>query len=83
MLASGTLTVWLIVYGAQETRGSILLARRAERLRKETGDSRYRVASNPLSIKQLIWISCTRPMSRLLIRCNQYLGGLMPFFYRT
>jgi hypothetical protein len=68
MCLSGTLTVWLVVYGAQETRGSILLMRRAKRLGKETGDPRYRVPFDPPDMRQLIWISCTRSICKLSIR---------------
>jgi hypothetical protein len=67
MCISSVLTIWLIVYGGQETRGSIILMHRAKRLRKETGDPRYRVASNPPNLRQLIWISCTRPLRKPLI----------------
>lgn len=66
MIASGVLTLWLIIYGAQETRGSIILLRRAKRLRKETGDPRYRTKFNPPDMKKLIWISITRPMREYL-----------------
>lgn len=64
MCLSGALTVWLIVYGAQETRGSVLLTHRAERLRRETGDPRYRVPFDPPNMRRLIWTSCTRPMRK-------------------
>ena len=76
MCISAVLTIWLIVYGGQETRESILLMRRAKRLRKETGNPRYRVASNPPDMRQLIWISCTRPMRELFIgKRNAYIGN--------
>ena len=39
--------------------------RRAERLRKETGDDRYRTPFNKPDIRQLIWISVTRPLHLL------------------
>ena len=42
--------------------GTILLARRAKKLRKATGDSRYRTAVDPPSLRQLVWISTTRPL---------------------
>lgn len=66
MCLSGALTIWLIVYGAQETRGSIILTRRAARLRKETGNPNYRTPFNPPDLKQLIWISMTRPLREFL-----------------
>jgi len=67
MCISGAFTVWEIAYGAQETRGSILLMRRAKRLRKETGDPRYRVGFDSPNVKQLVWISCTRPIRMAFI----------------
>jgi len=42
--------------------GTILLARRAKKLRKTTGDSRYRTAVDPPNLRQLVWISTTRPV---------------------
>lgn len=62
MCLSGALTIWLVVYGAQETRGTIILTRRAKRLRKETGNPNYRTPFNAPNIRELIWISVTRPM---------------------
>ncbi|EST04504.1 Major facilitator superfamily [Kalmanozyma brasiliensis GHG001] len=63
--------VQLIVNGAvvileflllRETRGSVILARRAQRLRKETGDQRYRAPSEleAPSLKALLHASTTR-----------------------
>ncbi|KAF8320057.1 MFS general substrate transporter [Clavulina sp. PMI_390] len=65
MIVNGILTLWLIVYGAQETRGSIILQKRVKRLRKETGDMRYRTKFDPPDMKALIWISVTRPLHLL------------------
>ena len=45
--------------------GSVILARKAKELRKETGDERYRPVVEPPSLKQLIIISCTRPLCEL------------------
>ncbi|TKY89560.1 hypothetical protein EX895_001345 [Sporisorium graminicola] len=63
--------VQLIVNGAvvileflllRETRGSVILARRAKKLRKETGDQRYRAPSEleAPSLKALLHASTTR-----------------------
>jgi MFS family permease len=47
----------------RETRGSVLLARKAAKLRKETGNNRYRARAeeNRASIPAMIRISLTRP----------------------
>lgn len=64
MGATGLLTLWLVAYGAQETRGSIILLKRAERLRKETGDPRYHTKSEPPDMRKLIWVSISRPIRK-------------------
>lgn len=48
----------------KETRSTVLLTRMAKRLRKKTGDVRYRarVEDEGINLKSLIWISCTRPI---------------------
>lgn len=48
----------------KETRSTIILTRMAKKLRKDTGDARFRarVEDANISLKKLIWISCTRPM---------------------
>ncbi|KAF7317701.1 Drug transporter [Mycena kentingensis (nom. inval.)] len=52
----------------RETRSSILLTRLAKKLRKETGDNRYRarIEDERASLMTLIYISCTRPIHLLL-----------------
>ncbi|EJU03572.1 MFS general substrate transporter [Dacryopinax primogenitus] len=52
----------------KETRASILLTREAAKLRKETGDNRYRarVEDERTSLKTLIYISFTRPLFLLI-----------------
>ncbi|GLB43233.1 putative major facilitator superfamily protein [Lyophyllum shimeji] len=47
-----------------ETRTAILLTRIAKKIRKETGDKRYRarVEDERASLRNLIFISCTRPI---------------------
>jgi hypothetical protein len=51
-----------------ETRVSITLTRMAKKLRKETGDGRYRarVEDERASLRSLIYISCTRPICAFL-----------------
>jgi len=47
-----------------ETRGTILLTRHARQLRKESGDKRYRarIEDERASLRELIYVSCTRPI---------------------
>ena len=51
----------------RETRSSIILIRMAKKLRKTTGDHRYRarVEDEQASLANLIFISCTRPVRKL------------------
>ena len=51
----------------RETRSSIILTRIAKKLRKTTGDHRYRarVEDERASLANLIFISCTRPVRKL------------------
>ena len=48
----------------KETRASVLLVRMAKKIREETGNHRYRarVEDERASLRQLIYISCTRPI---------------------
>ncbi|KAI0343343.1 MFS general substrate transporter [Trametopsis cervina] len=48
----------------KETRSAVVLTALAKKMRKETGDHRYRarVEDERASLKNLIWISCTRPI---------------------
>ncbi|KAK0440945.1 MFS polyamine transporter [Desarmillaria tabescens] len=52
----------------KETRSSILLTRLAKKIRKETGDKRYRarIEDERASLRTLIFISCTRPIHLML-----------------
>ncbi|GBE86348.1 MFS general substrate transporter [Sparassis latifolia] len=52
----------------KETRASVLLVRLAKKMRKETGDHRYRarVEDERASLTTLIYISCTRPIYLLI-----------------
>ena len=48
----------------KETRSAVVLTRIAKKLRKKTGNHRYRarVEDERASLRTLIWISCTRPV---------------------
>ncbi|XP_006464020.1 hypothetical protein AGABI2DRAFT_74658, partial [Agaricus bisporus var. bisporus H97] len=51
----------------EETRSTVLLMRIAKKLREETGRSyKARIEDESVSLKHLIWISCTRPIRLLL-----------------
>lgn len=54
------------MFTLKETRQSIILRRLAQKMRKETGDSRYRarVEETQPALRELVWISCTRPIRR-------------------
>ena len=53
-----------ILLALKETRSGVLLTRLAKRIRKETGDHRHRarIEDERGSLKNLIFISCTRPL---------------------
>ncbi|KAF8655044.1 hypothetical protein AX16_003280 [Volvariella volvacea WC 439] len=58
----------LVCIFLRETRSSVILTKRAKKIRKETGDDRYRAPAeieHP-SLKTMIWVSCTRPLVFLL-----------------
>ena len=58
----------------KETRSAVVLTRIAKRLRKKTGDHRYRarVEDERASLKTLIWISCTRPLCECQLRYHPF-----------
>lgn len=58
----------LLCFVLKETRGSVLLSRRAARLRKETGDNRYVSAtdSERSSLALMVKVSLTRPFVFLI-----------------
>jgi hypothetical protein len=64
----------------RETRSSILLTRLAKKIRKETGDHRYRarIEDERASLSTLIFVSCTRPIRRF---CVLTLKGIKLKFY--
>lgn len=58
----------------KETRSSIILTRIAKKIRKETGDNRYRarIEDERIKLSTLIWMSCTRPI-REVVSCGYVL----------
>lgn len=59
------MVLWvLVIVFMKETRSTILLIRLAKKMRKETGDMRYRARAEDegASLRTLIFISCTRPL---------------------
>ncbi|BGP52668.1 hypothetical protein JCM8202_004805 [Rhodotorula sphaerocarpa] len=63
MMAAGVLAVALILF-TRETRGSVILSRRARKMRQETGDPRYQCRSDAerASLAVLLKVSMTRPL---------------------
>ncbi|KIM88106.1 hypothetical protein PILCRDRAFT_62793 [Piloderma croceum F 1598] len=63
MILTGAVLLLVIVL-MKETRSTIILTRLARKLRKETGDKRYRARAEDEegSLSTLILISCTRPV---------------------
>ena len=59
----------LLPFVMKETRSSIILTRIAKKLRKTSGDNRYRarVEDERGSLANLIFISCTRPVRKLTL----------------
>ena len=62
----------LLPFVMKETRSSILLTRIAKKLRKTTGDQRYRAKVEKESLGTLIFISCTRPIRKLELFKSSY-----------
>ena len=56
----------LVITVMKETRSTIILTRLARKLRKETGNPRYRARAEDErgSLRTLIYISCTRPLCK-------------------
>lgn len=61
----------------KETRASVLLVRIAKKMRKETGNPRYRarVEDESASLRTLIYISCTRPVCECSSRGSGLVGS--------
>lgn len=64
---AGTYVI-LVPFFLHETRSSIVITRIARRLRKKTGDNRYRARAEDErpKLKRLIYTSCTRPICMLI-----------------
>ncbi|GAA5952622.1 hypothetical protein JCM21900_006052 [Sporobolomyces salmonicolor] len=63
MMVAGVLAVGIIFF-TRETRGSVILSKRAKKLRKQTGDDRYqcRADAERASLAVLVKVSMTRPL---------------------
>ncbi|GAA5861875.1 hypothetical protein JCM5353_007126, partial [Sporobolomyces roseus] len=63
MMCAGCLAIGIIFF-TRETRGSVILSKRAKRMRKETGDERYQCRSDAerASLAVLLKVSLTRPL---------------------
>ncbi|KDQ19135.1 hypothetical protein BOTBODRAFT_52301 [Botryobasidium botryosum FD-172 SS1] len=68
-IISGVFTIVAFIF-MSETRGSVLLTQMAHRKRKETGDQRYRarIEDERASLRELIYVSCTRP---IILLCTE------------
>ncbi|THH11400.1 hypothetical protein EW146_g8061 [Bondarzewia mesenterica] len=79
-IAAGVQFVVIMVV-MKETRSTVILTRLAKKLRKDTGDHRYRARAEDetASLRTLIYISCTRPLYLLLSEpvtasCSLWIG---------
>ncbi|GAA6012659.1 hypothetical protein JCM11491_005472 [Sporobolomyces phaffii] len=63
MMFAGVLAI-AIIFFTRETRGGVILSKRAKKLRKETGDERYQCRSDAerASLAVLLKVSMTRPL---------------------
>jgi hypothetical protein len=61
-----------------ERTGAVILTRLARRLRKKTGDERYRARAEDErpTMKSLIYVSCTRPLCTSPCRSNHTSHGV-------
>ena len=59
----------ILTFFIRETRSGVLLSHLAKKVRKETGDMRYRarIEDERASLTTLILISCTRPLCEYTI----------------
>ncbi|KDR67702.1 hypothetical protein GALMADRAFT_231873 [Galerina marginata CBS 339.88] len=57
----------IMIIMTDETRSSVILDKQARNLRKTTGDARYHsvLSENRSNIREMLYISCTRPISLL------------------
>ncbi|EJD07445.1 MFS general substrate transporter [Fomitiporia mediterranea MF3/22] len=67
LMVTGVMFVAVVLI-MKETRSSVLLTRLARKIRKETGDNRYRarIEDERGSLRSLILVSCTRPVHLLV-----------------
>lgn len=63
-----------LIFFTEETRGSIILSRKAAKLRQETGDERYQVRSDleRTSYATMIRISVTRPLCQSTLLSSHF-----------
>lgn len=68
MMFAGLLAFGIILF-TRETRGSVILSRRAKKLRKETGNDLYQCRSDAerASLAVLLKVSMTRPLCTSLL----------------
>lgn len=71
-----------IITFMKETRGSVLLTKIAKKMRKDTGDSKYRarIEDERGSLKSLMLVSLTRPICAYI---DFYLHVLSDIFVQT
>ncbi|OAX33805.1 MFS general substrate transporter [Rhizopogon vinicolor AM-OR11-026] len=67
VIVSGVYFISVLLF-MTETRSAVILTRMARKIRKDTGDGRYRARAekNKPSLASMIRISCTRPLHLLL-----------------
>lgn len=67
-MCAGCLAIGIIFF-TRETRGSVILSKRAKKLRKETGDERYQCRSDAerASLAVMLKVSLTRPLCKLTL----------------
>ncbi|ORY75003.1 MFS general substrate transporter [Leucosporidium creatinivorum] len=89
MAMGGAIFLALVLF-TRETRGSVILSRRARKLRKETGDPRHQCRSDAerASLAVLIKVSMTRPIYLLfteaIVACfSLWVGFGWSFMYLT
>lgn len=60
--------VWIMTLFTHETLASVILKRRAKKLRKETGDNRYQTIEerHPMTLQKVISVSLLRPFEMLI-----------------
>ncbi|KAL4399740.1 transmembrane transporter [Malassezia pachydermatis] len=61
--------VWIVSLFTSETLAPIILKKRAKKLRKETGDDRYKTAQEkePMDFREVLTVSLLRPLEMLVM----------------